>query len=177
MVETTYDNNQRTGEKNGHDVEPSMGILFGWNLADSWGAELSLRYSTNKNDVGGVDKREHFINGNVSLHYYLITDALTSPKKFDLLPFVGAGIYTGLAVVPGDDTSTDKSLTVWGIGPSVSAGINMLAWKYFYSGIHVLYDVPHRTSQAQDISGTSTTIIRGGWQPQLGGMVTVGVLY
>lgn len=175
IMQADFDTNQRTKAKTGNDFEPCAGIAFGWNFFDNFGSELLIRYATNKNSVGGEEKREHFVNTNIHGRLYLVSEKLTRSQAFKILPYIQGGIFFQIAAVPGDPTSGDSTLSTWGVGPSIGAGVNFLSWKYFYTGLQIIYDVPHITSRRQSIGGVNTTIIDGGWHPLFGALGLVGV--
>lgn len=155
ILNYTVDNNQRTGAKVGRDIEPSIGFNFGWFIKDSIAPELMVRYSTNKN--GG--SREHVVNVNLNAIYSFIV----SPT---IIPFAQIGPVAQFAAIPGDPSSSDRTIALWGVGAGAGGGIRLLFLKYGYAGLLAQMDFIKLPSKYQDISGTSQRIIKGGFDVQ-----------
>lgn len=171
---STFDKNARTGQKTGNDYEGTFGAEFGWNIWDSAGPEIQLRYVTKK----VRNTREHVVNINLNLKYNFVTNALTdlAGGKLHILPFVQGGPAALIAAVPGDPAAAgDDVMAVWGVGGGLGVGSDFLILKYLYLGFIVQVDVHYIPSVKQNINGVKQTIIAGGWEPQLGVLGMAGV--
>jgi len=171
FIHYTVDNNARTGRKVGRNIEPAFGFDFGWNITDEIAPELLIRYATNKNN----GNREHIVNTHLSAVYNFLINGLVNHKIFHIIPIVKAGLVAQLAAIPGDPLSNDDKMAVWGIGPSFSAGVRAMITRYFYCGINGETNFIHLPAKYQEISGTKTKILSGGWDLQLGLVGEVGV--
>lgn len=172
----TFDVNQRTNEKVGTVVEPTIGFIFGWNVYDWLAAEMNGRYSTSEKR----GHREHIANANVVAKAFLITDALTDFKTLRILPYAKAGLAMLFADLPEDESvSTTNTRFDYGFGPTVGAGVMFLFKKYVYLGINAQCDMLFlqdiRSSVTSGGTTTSTLIYPGGFQPQLYTSFVAGV--
>jgi hypothetical protein len=171
LISSKFDDNVRTGEKVANDYEGTFGAEFGWDLWDSTGPELQLRYATKR----VRNSREHVVNINTNIKYTFVTNALTDLGNLHILPFVQGGPAAILAAVPGDRLANNDLLFVWGLGAGLGVGIDFLVARYAYFGILIQGDVHHLTSAYQNIGGVRSKIIAGGWEPQLGIVGMAGV--
>lgn len=171
-----FDTDQVTGQKQGNDWEPVVGFVFGWNIYDSFSAELQGMYTTDRND----GRRIHIASANVYAKLFLITDALTDFPTFRVLPFVKAGMGFRGTILPSTPTSSnpDDKVTRIGIGPSVGGGLAFLWKKYFYFGIDAQGDLYIYDDINQTVAGVpNTRVYTGGFHPSFTGMAFVGVHY
>src|SRR3989338_6958293 len=99
-------------DKVARNYEPTVGFHFGWNLKNYIAPELQIRYATNKNN----GNREHIINVNVNTVFTFITNQLTKKNSVRLLPFIQGGVIAQFAAIPGDTSSTDRTVPMWGPG-------------------------------------------------------------
>ncbi len=169
-----FDRNQRTGEKVGTVVEPTLGFLFGWNIYDWFAAEMSGRYSTSEKR----DRREHVAGVNLNAKFFLITDALTDFKSLRILPFAQVGPALNVAVLPSDELSAnpDDTRTSIAYGPSVGGGVMFLFAKYVYLGLKAKGDFLYYEEIRQTISSTPGVVIyRGGFIPSFVVTAIIGV--
>ena len=178
LIQADFDRDEQTGIKIGNDFEPTVGIIFGWNLWDWFSAELEGRYGTNING----DKREHLVGANVTGKYFFILDALTSFESLRIMPTVKGGFAFRVASLPGDPNSNDQAVTTFGWGPAVGGGISFLWKKYLSFGINVQEDLLFFKDIRQDITingaaSPNTLIYKGGFIPQFSAMGFVGVHY
>ncbi|MBI2342384.1 MAG: hypothetical protein HYU98_06610 [Deltaproteobacteria bacterium] len=165
------DNNVRTGAKVGRDYEPAVGFNFGWNLYDWMAPEFQVRYTTNKNN----GNREHVVKANFNFVYSLITDSLADRESIRLIPFLQSGPMLLLAAVPGDPTSSDKILSLWGPGIGVGGGLRVLYKRYVYFGLLAQSDFVVLPDRHQNVGGVNTKIIDGSMDAQFGATGTIGV--
>jgi hypothetical protein len=177
VMQADFDYNQYSQLKVGHDFEPLVGIMFGWNIWDWFSAEIEGRYSTDK--TAGLT-REHLISANVNAKYFFITDALTDFPTLRIMPVVKGGFSFRIAVLPGDPNTTDRVVTGFGWGPSLGAGITFLWKKYLSFGIEAQEDFLFFDDTTQDLTagGSSlpgTVIYKGGFKPQFSAIGYVGV--
>ncbi len=176
VTQNSFDTNQRTGEKIGFAMEPTVGFLFGWNVYDWLSAEMVGRYSTGAKN----DRREHLVDANMSVTAFLVTDALTNFPTLRILPFGKVGMAVRIDALPGDTQSSDGVVTRVGFGPTVGAGVMFLFQKYVYMGFEAQGDFINIDDIRQDLtSGGVTTpsalIYKGGWLPQFTALGIVGV--
>jgi len=165
---SNFDKNQRTGQKAGAAIDPTIGFIFGWNVYDWLSAEMSGRYSTSEKN----SRREHIANANLVAKAFLITNALTDFKSLRILPYAKAGLGMIFADLPEDDiVSTTSTRFTYGFGPTVGAGVMFLFAKYVYLGINVQGDMLFMQDIRSNVTSggttTNTLIYKGGFQPQL----------
>ncbi len=178
LTQVSYDKDEQTGTKAGHDFEPAIGLTFGWNIWDYFSAELEGLYSTNSS--GG--RREHLVSANAYGKYFLILDDLTDFKSLRIMPTFKGGLSFRIASLPGNPNSTDTAVTKFGWGPSFGAGMSFLVAKYLWFGFEVQEDLVFfsDTNQTITVGGTTTPgalIYKGGFYPQFSALVFVGVHY
>lgn len=173
-----FDRNQRTDEKVGTVIEPTLGFLFGWNLYDWFATEMSGYYSTSEKR----GRREHVAGLNLNAKFFLITDSLINFKSLRILPFAQVGPALNIAFLPGDESSLnpDDTRTSIAFGPSVGGGVMFLFAKYVYLGLKAKGDFLYYEEIRQDIvakgaSTPSAVIYRGGFIPSFVTTVVVGV--
>lgn len=175
-MQSDFDTDQVTGIRQGNDWEPVVGFVFGWNIYDSFSAELQGMYTTDGN--GG--RRIHIAAANVYAKYFLVTDALTDFPTFRILPFAKVGMGFRGTVLPSTPSSANPtdSITQIGIGPSVGGGLAFLWKKYFYFGIDAQADLYLYDDIDQTVGGVpGTRVYNGGFHPSFTGMAFVGVHY
>ncbi len=165
----TADNNARTGAQVGRNFEPVVGFNFGWNLTDYFAPELQARYSTSKSN----GSREQLVNVNVNAIYFLVIDQLTSSSVY-ILPFLQGGPVVQAGVIPGDP-SVGGTITVVAGGFGVGGGVRVMFLTYGYVGILGQVDFIDFPGKSQNIGGVDTTILKGGWDPQIGATFEAGV--
>jgi hypothetical protein len=171
-----FDKDEQTGLRVGHEFEPVIGLIFGWNIWDWFSAELEGRYGTNIKS----GRREHQVGVNITGKYFVILDALTDFPTLRILPTVRAGIAFRVASLPSSIYSTDSAVTKFGLGPSFGAGLSFLWKKYFSFGIDVQENLLFFNDTRQDITVNGTSIpnaliYKGGFIPQFSAMGFVGV--
>lgn len=167
-----WDVNQRTRVHEGDEIEPILGLAFGWNMNDWFAPELSFRYTTSSN--GG--RREHVIGSNIGFLFTPNFKPLLDFVSLRILPFVRPGLTAQVAVLPGDVNAADRRASSKGIGPSIGGGVRFLFNEYLYFGIEVAGDFIYHEGQSQNLTpGGITTIYLGGWKKQLESLATVGV--
>jgi len=177
VMQADFDYNQYSGIKIGHDYEPLVGIVFGWNIWDSFSTELEGRYSTDKRTG---QTREHLISANVNAKYFFILDELTDFATLRIMPVVKGGFSFRIAVLPGDPNTTDRVVTGFGWGPSLGGGITFLWKKYLSFGVEAQEDFLFfdDTKQNLTVGGASlpnTVIYKGGFKPLFSVVGYVGV--
>jgi hypothetical protein len=174
VSQLAFDRDEASGEKVGSEFEPVIGFIFGWNIFDSFSAEIQGRYSTDRNN----DRRLHSASADAVVKYFLITDALTDFPTLRILPFVKGGLGINVAILPGNRGSTDAKVTSVGYGPAVGGGIAFLWKKYFYFGVDVQEDLLFFRDTRQTVNGVPDTIVyKGGFHPCFGAMAILGVHY
>lgn len=178
IIQADFDKDEQTGEEAGHKFDPSMGLIFGWNLWDCFSAELEGRYSTAKLH----DKREHLVSANAYGRYFVILDMLTDFDSLRIMPTVKGGLSFRVASLPGDPNSSDSAITTFGYGPSFGGGLTFLVKKYLFFGFDVQEDLVFFNDARQDltINGQAfpnTLIYKGGLHPQFSATAFIGVHY
>ncbi|MFH0799637.1 MAG: hypothetical protein V2A66_05595 [Pseudomonadota bacterium] len=174
VVQEDFDNNRVTGRDVGNNLEPTFGFLFGWNIWDSFSAELQGRYATSTN--GG--SREHIANANAYARWSFITDALTNFESLRILPFLKAGLAVRVEALPGAPTAPHGTVTRVGIGPSVGGGLSFLVKKYLYFGVDLQEDLFTLDDLNQTVNGVPNVLVyKGGFHPSFSGAVMLGVHY
>lgn len=169
-----WDVNQRTLTQEGAKTEPIIGILFGWNVFDWLAPDMTLRYTTSKNEK----RREHIGGANVGLAFTLLATPLLNFQKWSILPFVKPGIAVQFAALPGDSLSDTDRVTSSGIGPSIGGGVRFLFNKYFYFGFEYHQQFLNQGKSIQNLTpGGSTLIYNGGWKTQHETFAFVGMHY
>lgn len=172
MESVTFDNNRRTNQKVGQDYEGTVGFQFGWNLWDSTAAEFEGRYVTTQISN---ERREHVVNVNLNIKYSFITNGLTDIGYLHILPFVQGGPAALFAAVPGDPSTSDKILSVYGLGFGGGAGIDFLIGQYVYFGALFQADLYYVPVVRQNMNGSLQRIVGGDWEPQIGILGAAGV--
>ncbi|MFH1652440.1 MAG: outer membrane beta-barrel protein [Pseudomonadota bacterium] len=171
------DRDQQTGIRLGRNYEPSFGLIFGWNILDELALEFDGRYSTNINS----GRSEHIAAPGFSVKYNFYQFNVFNPETF-ILPYIKGGMNFRVAVLPGNDLSSDKKITQFGYGPSFGAGVDFLINKYVFLGIIVRYDILNYEDVRQNLDNAAPPVIgaliyRGGWHNSLGAGITLGVHY
>ncbi len=177
-MQVDYDRDQYSNIKHGRDIEPSFGLIFGWNIRDWIAAELEGKYGTNIKS----GRREHLVGANLSCRYFFITNALTKFKSLRIMPTIRGGLAFKISSLPGNEFSTDSAVTSFGWGPSIGIGLNFLILKYLSFGFDVHEDFIFFEDVRQNLTvgGTSlpnTLIYKGGFKPQFNAIFYMGVHY
>jgi len=176
IAQVDFDKNEQTGARVGHEFEPVMGLIFGWNIWDWFSAELEGRYGTNIKS----GRREHLVGVNVTGKYFFIIDALTDFPTFRILPTIRAGIAFRVASIPSDINANETTVTKFGWGPSFGAGLSFLWKKYLSFGIDVQENLLFFNDSREDLTVNGAVIpnaliYKGGFIPQFSAMGFVGV--
>lgn len=157
--DTAYDTNLVSGVKQGHDIDALFGAIFGWNVNDTWSAELHGHYSS----PGTESVQEHLINVRLQARYSLITEALTHFQSLRILPYVSAGPLVQLNAMASAPGTTENRAKQWGYGLSFGTGVSFQFWHdYAYISVGGFLDLIHRQDLSQDVSGVDTLVYRGG---------------
>jgi len=177
-IQVNYDRDQYSNIKHGRDFEPTLGLIFGWNIRDWIAAELEGKYGTNIK--GG--KREHLVGANLSCRYFFITDILTKFKSLRIMPILRGGLAFKISSLPGNENSTDTAVTSFGWGPSFGIGLNFLILKYLSFGIDIhedliFFDEVRQNLTVNGASLPNTLIYQGGFKPQFNAIFYIGVHY
>ncbi len=178
VIQATFDRDENTGDEIGHAYDPAVGLIFGWNVWDSFSAEIEGRYSTAKLN----DTREHLVSANVYGRYSFILDALTDFDTLRILPTLKGGLSFRVASLPGDPSSSDKAITTFGWGPSFGGGLSFIVKKYIFFGFNVQEDLVffkdvYQTLNVGGVDVPNVLIYKGGFYPQFSAMAFVGVHY
>ena len=177
-LQADFDYNLAAAEKVGRDLEPNIGLLFGWDLTDNWGALFQSQYSTNKNR----GRREHITNNLLAVRYSFIVDALTPSTNFSAIPYVLSGFGFRISALPGDQNSSDSVIPSFGFGPSVGGGLAFMVKKYLYLGFQVqgdllFYDELRQNFDRANPLLANQKVYNGGFQPSFATHFMIGVHY
>lgn len=173
-LQADFDHDESANADIGRPYEMSFGFLFGWNIKDSFSAELAGLYATSQNNGA----REHLAGANMYGKYTFILNGLTDFKTFKVLPYVKGGVGTLIAALPGTAGSSKKYVTQFGIGPSVAGGCAFMLYKYFYFGFDVRGDFFAFDEIDQTVNGVPDTLVyKGGLKPIFGTKIFLGVHY
>ncbi len=169
-----FDRDQVTGQNVGRDWESAFGFIFGWNIWDSFSAELQGRYTTNLNK----GRRAHLANANFYGKYTFISNTLTDFERFRILPFVKGGLAVKVEALPGTPGATHNTAIRTALGPAIGGGLSFLWNKYLYFGIDAQEEFLFFGSIHQTVGATPDLLVyRGGFHPSFCAMGMIGVHY
>lgn len=171
VMQSDHDGNVRTGQAVGHDLEPTFGFCFGWNVTDPLALEIAGRYAT----AAATPAREHLMRVNINVRWNWILPFLTNARPIRFLPFLQAGPLLDAAILPGDPATSDLNVTRWGGGGTVGSGVSALIGEYVYLSVIGQADVVGRTRVTRAIAGVPTEIYAGGWTAEWSGIAALGV--
>lgn len=170
MMQATNDTNLVTNRSFDGKIIPSVGLTFGWDIADWIGPMLQLSYGFAKSQVGDgnvdspiEDGREHAINFSLfvrATHPYF-TRAAWQPKGIKFIPYLKLG-GTGHATYVHASGDANKT-GAFGGGVGVGAGCEFFIWKGIFFAIDYTENIIFQQSVYKTIRGVpNTEILAGG---------------
>lgn len=158
----------------GNDIEPSMGLTYGYNITNWIAPELQFSYVTATGSTPGGSAREHALTIRLNGKYSFLTNSsFNANRKIKIYPYAKAG---GLAhAVYVNAPVTDDKVGAWGYGFDLGGGVEF-NWKALYLGLDISNDFVFLKEYTRNITGVGETVIlNGGFDYQIGAVAAVGV--
>lgn len=158
--DASFDTNVADNARNGQDIEPTYGFLFGWNISDPFSIEMQSTYGTS----GSGNLQQHLIDARFCGRYSLIRSPLTDFKSLRLLPFLDGGLKLQLNVLPNASGGPSDRVLQWGTGIATGGGLSAV---FFHDAVYLSLrggaDILRRSEIEQTIGGRSVVVYEGGW--------------